>query len=52
MKRNTIFTPTYNRGYIINNLYQSLLKQTCMKFEWLVINDGSNDNTDEFSRLL
>lgn len=41
----TIFTPTYNRAYIISNLYESLKKQTCYDFEWLVIDDGSTDNT-------
>lgn len=40
----TIFTPVYNRSYIIKNLYQSLLVQTCLAFEWLIIDDGSTDN--------
>lgn len=43
----TIFTPTYNRGYIIKNLYESLQKQTIKDFEWLVVDDGSTDNTME-----
>lgn len=43
----TIFTPTYNRAYIIENLYRSLQRQTCMDFEWLVVDDGSSDNTAE-----
>lgn len=43
----TVFTPTYNRAYIIENLYKSLQQQTCFKFEWLVVDDGSNDNTEE-----
>ena len=43
----TIFTPTYNRAYIIHNLYNSLKKQSNMDFEWLVIDDGSTDNTEE-----
>jgi glycosyltransferase involved in cell wall biosynthesis len=43
----TVFTPTYNRGYIIEKLYQSLKKQTFTNFEWLVIDDGSSDNTEE-----
>lgn len=42
----TVFTPTYNRAHTLNNLYQSLLQQDCYDFEWLVINDGSTDNTD------
>ena len=41
----TIFTPTYNRAYIIENLYHSLLKQTYKNFEWLIVDDGSTDDT-------
>lgn len=41
----TIFTPTYNRAYIIENLYRSLQRQSCTDFEWLVVDDGSTDNT-------
>lgn len=41
----TIFTPTYNRGYIIEKLYLSLCNQTSNEFEWLVVDDGSTDNT-------
>lgn len=43
----TVFTPTYNRGYIIKNLFESLKRQTLKEFEWLVIDDGSTDNTEE-----
>lgn len=43
----TVFTPTYNRGYIIKNLYNSLKLQTFKDFEWIVIDDGSKDNTNE-----
>lgn len=43
----TVFTPTYNRGYIINQLYRSLQRQTCKDFEWLIVDDGSTDNTEE-----
>lgn len=43
----TVFTPTYNRAYIIENLYRSLQQQTCTDFEWLVVDDGSSDNTRE-----
>lgn len=43
----TIFTPTYNRAYILPCLYNSLCKQTCTKFEWLIVDDGSSDNTEE-----
>lgn len=48
MKKNlTIFTPTYNRAYCLKRLYDSLCHQTCKSFEWLVVDDGSNDNTRE-----
>lgn len=43
--RITVFTPTYNRGYIIENLYSSLKRQSFHDFEWLVIDDGSTDGT-------
>ena len=45
--RITVFTPTFNRGYIIEKLYESIKNQTFKEFEWLVIDDGSNDNTEE-----
>lgn len=41
----TIFTPTYNRAYILEQLYKSLCRQTNKNFEWLIIDDGSSDNT-------
>ena len=41
----TILTPTYNREKTLPIAYKSLLKQTVKDFEWLVIDDGSNDNT-------
>lgn len=43
----TVFTPTYNRGYIIENLYNSLKRQKFYDFEWLVVDDGSVDNTQQ-----
>lgn len=42
----TVFTPTYNRGYILGRLYKSLLRQTSRDFEWIIVDDGSNDGTD------
>ena len=42
----TVFTPTYNRAYILNNLYQSLRRQTFRDFEWLIVDDGSVDDTE------
>lgn len=50
MKRITVFTPTYNRGYILGKCYESLRRQTCKDFEWLIIDDGSTDNTQELVR--
>lgn len=43
----TVFTPTYNRAYILPNLYKSLLTQTNKDFEWVIVDDGSNDNTEQ-----
>ena len=43
----TVLTPTYNRKYVINRLYKSLIRQTCKDFEWLVVDDGSSDETDK-----
>ena len=45
MKTLTVFTPTYNRAHTIERVYESLKAQTCDDFEWLVIDDGSTDNT-------
>ncbi len=43
----TVFTPTFNRAYIIENLYKSLKQQSFKDFEWLIVDDGSTDNTEE-----
>lgn len=43
----TIFTPIYNRANIVEQLYFSLLNQTNHDFEWLIIDDGSDDQIDE-----
>lgn len=45
MKTLTIFTPTYNRAYILPKLYESLYKENCHDFVWMVVDDGSTDNT-------
>lgn len=44
-KELTIFTPTYNRAYILPALYRSLVIQTNLDFEWIIVDDGSTDNT-------
>ena len=43
----TIFTPTYNRANTLQRLYDSLIIQKNKNFEWLVVDDGSTDNTNE-----
>lgn len=43
----TVFTPTYNRAYILENLYRSLQRQSYGDFEWLIVDDGSSDGTRE-----
>ena len=47
MKTLTVFTPTYNRAYCLDQCYQSLVRQTNQDFIWLIIDDGSTDNTEE-----
>ena len=46
-KKITIFTPTYNRAYCIHELYKSLKRQSCKDFEWIILDDGSTDNTNQ-----
>lgn len=46
----TVFTPTYNRAYCLSVLYQSLCRQTSQKFEWLIVDDGSTDDTENLVR--
>lgn len=41
----TVITPTYNRGENLKKLYHSLCRQTCKDFKWLVLDDGSDDET-------
>lgn len=43
----TIFTPTYNRAELLPRLHKSLQEQTNKNFEWIVVDDGSTDNTKE-----
>lgn len=44
----TVCTPTYNRAHILHRPFESLCRQTCKDFIWLVIDDGSSDNTEQF----
>ncbi|MBR2674011.1 MAG: glycosyltransferase family 2 protein [Mogibacterium sp.] len=48
--RLTIFTPTYNRAHTLGRTYESLLSQDCKDFIWLIIDDGSTDETKDAVR--
>ena len=54
----TVFTPTYNRAHLLRRLYDSLCEQTVLKsglshpFEWVVVDDGSTDNTEELMQTI
>lgn len=41
----TVFTPTYNRKDLLRRCFEALRRQTCKEFNWLIIDDGSSDNT-------
>lgn len=43
----TVFTPAYNRAHTIGRTYESLKNQSCRDFMWLIVDDGSTDNTAE-----
>lgn len=47
MKKLTVFTPTFNRAYCLEQCYKSLTQQTSKDFVWLIIDDGSSDDTKE-----
>ena len=47
MKRVTVFTPTFNRAAVLHRAYGSLCAQTYRDFEWVIVDDGSGDNTRE-----
>lgn len=48
----TIFTPTYNRASTLSRLYAALQRQTDKHFEWLVVDDGSTDQTEQLVQNL
>lgn len=52
MKTLTVFTPTYNRKHTLPRTYESLCRQSCKDFDWLVIDDGSSDGTREWIESL
>lgn len=43
----TVFTPTYNRAHTLHRVFNSLNMQKFKDFEWLIIDDGSTDDTRE-----
>lgn len=43
----TVLTPTYNRAHTLRRAFDSLVRQTFRDFEWLIVDDGSTDNTRE-----
>ena len=45
----TVFTPTYNRADLLCRCYESMNRQSCKDFIWMIIDDGSNDNTRELA---
>lgn len=45
MKSLTVFTPSYNRAYLLSQLYKSLCNQSNQDFVWLIVDDGSTDGT-------
>ncbi len=47
MIRLTVFTPAYNRADLLVRCYKSMQKQTSKDFIWMIIDDGSTDNTRE-----
>ena len=47
----TVFTPAYNRAHTLPRTYESLLAQSCKDFVWLIVDDGSRDNTGELVRV-
>ena len=48
----TVFTPTYNRAHLLPRLYESLCRQTFRDFEWVIVDDGSVDDTKSLSLTL
>ena len=43
----SIVTPTFNRGKLLQRCYDSLCNQTYKNFEWIIVDDGSTDDTRE-----
>ena len=43
----TIITPTYNRAHTLSACFNSLARQTCRDYQWIIVDDGSTDGTEE-----
>ncbi|WP_438317035.1 glycosyltransferase family 2 protein [Candidatus Caldatribacterium sp. SIUC1] len=43
----TVFTPTFNRAHLLDRAFQSLKNQTFRDFEWVIVDDGSTDETQD-----
>lgn len=41
----TVFTATYDRAHTLHRVYESLKSQTYPDFEWIIVDDGSSDDT-------
>ncbi|MBR4575109.1 MAG: glycosyltransferase family 2 protein [Lachnospiraceae bacterium] len=47
----TVFTPTYNRAKLLERSYQAMRRQTNQNFVWLIVDDGSSDNTKDIVEI-
>lgn len=47
----TVFTPTYNRADLLPRCFESMKRQTCKNFIWMIIDDGSTDNTRQIAEF-
>ncbi|MCJ8343002.1 MAG: glycosyltransferase family 2 protein [Cetobacterium sp.] len=48
----SVFTPTYNRRDTLERLYESLKEQTFKDFQWVIVDDGSTDDTKEYLKKI
>lgn len=46
----TVLTPTFNRAHTLDRVYHSLCAQTLADFEWIIVDDGSTDETENIVR--
>ena len=45
----TVFTPTLNRRELLTRCYESMCRQTNKDFVWMIVDDGSTDDTKKFA---